>query len=389
MGGTRHVELAQRLARRGHRVTIITSQINYFSGKRLGEKRWISREREQGLEIVRCWTLNAIHRSMLWRAISMITFALVALVAALRIDKVDLVFGTSPPMFQLPTAYLAARLRRKPLIIEIRDLWPDFAVAMGVLTNAWLIALAQWAERFFYRSADWLVINSPGFHDHVVGRGAREQRLSIIPNGVDPTAFHPGERAEGVRTAWGVGERFTAVYAGAFGPANNLMTVVEAAEHLRDDDQIRLVLVGDGMERKKLADAITQRGLTNIRLAAAVPKKDVGKVLAAADCCIATLRDTVWFRTVYPNKVFDYLAAGRPVVLNIDGVIRQVVEEAGAGVYVPAADGKALAAAIRHLADDPEMARRMGAAGRDHVARRFSRDDQALALAEICESLAT
>jgi glycosyltransferase involved in cell wall biosynthesis len=164
------------------------------------------------------------------------------------------------------------------------------------------------------------------------------------------------------------------MYAGVMGPANDLGILLDAAAEL-NDPRIHVVLVGDGKARKQLEAQAQQRGLVNVTFAGPQSKNDMRAFLQVADVCVATLQNIAMFRLTYPNKVFDYLAAARPVVLAIDGVIRQVVDDARAGIFVPPGDPHAIAGAIRELANDQERGREMGRRGREYVKQRFNRRD--------------
>ncbi|HAD07674.1 MAG TPA: glycosyltransferase WbuB, partial [Anaerolineaceae bacterium] len=182
-GGTRHYEMARFLVSRGHRVTIITSPVSYLTGKsRQSRIRWVERDQpEAGITILRVYTYPALHRSFFHRVISFFSFMVSSFLVGLSVKGVDLVWGTSPPIFQGVTAWLIARLKGVRFLFEVRDLWPAFAVAAGVLRNPLLIRLSEWLERFLYRHADRLMVNSPGFIEHVSSRGARW--VELVPNG--------------------------------------------------------------------------------------------------------------------------------------------------------------------------------------------------------------
>jgi glycosyltransferase involved in cell wall biosynthesis len=298
---------------------------------------------------------------------------------------VDLVWGTTPPIFQAPTAWLLARLKGVPFLLEVRDLWPAFAVAVGVLKNKSLIRLSEGLERFLYRHADHVVVNSPGFIKHVQARGAR--KVSLVPNGANPEMFDPQSQGIAFRKKFGFEDCFVLLYAGAHGISNDLDMVLDAADQLRGAPSIRVVLVGSGKEKSRLRAEADQRGLENLNFLPPVPKTEMPEVLAGADACLAILKPIEMYKTTYPNKVFDYMAAGRPVILAIDGVIREVVEEAQAGVFVPPGDPAALADSIEMLANNPEKCRTMGMNGRKFVESRFSRDAFAQKFGLILEEL--
>jgi len=371
-GGTRHYEFARHLVAEGHRVTVIAGQVSYLTGMVVADRSFPS---EPGITIVRPFTSRSLHKSFVHRLVSYLTFMASSLVAALRVSDVDVVVGTSPPIFQGATALVVARLKRVPLVFEVRDLWPDFAIELKILKNPLLIAAARQLERLLYRSADRLLVNSPGFIQHV--RDVSGRTPTLIPNGTDASQFSPARTGERFREQWRASDRFVALYAGAHGTANNLETVLEAAQLLRDQKEILFVLVGDGKEKASLEAAARSAGLDNIRFERPQPKEAMPDVVAAADVCVATLRDIPLFRTTYPNKVFDYMAAGKPTLVAIDGVIRQVVEESDGGVFVPPGDAKALAESLSRLAADRPRCARMGANARAFVLERFDRKGQA------------
>jgi glycosyltransferase involved in cell wall biosynthesis len=308
--------------------------------------------------------------------------------AGLGVKNVDLVWGTSPPIFQGLTAWLLARLKRVPFLFEVRDLWPTFAIAVGVLNNPTLIKMSLWLERFLYRHADQVVVNSPGYVAHVSGRGA--QRVELIPNGADPQMFDPADQGASFRTANRLGDKFVVLYAGAHGMSNDLGVALEAAKMLQDtpaSSEVIVTFLGDGKEKPALQKQAAEMGLTNVLFLPPVPKAEMAASLAGANACLAILKPIEEFKTTYPNKVFDYMAAGRPVVLAIDGVIRQVVESAQCGVFAQPGDPAALAQAIRQLAANRVAARRMGLSGRAYLEQHFSRSAVAKKLAGILEDM--
>ena len=403
-GGTRHYELAQSLVRQGHQCTIIASNRSYLTGHyavagrcTVGQNRLVVAQDLDGVQVLRAYTYPSLHRSFVWRVVSFFSFMLTSVWAAHRVGPVDLVMGTSPPIFQAVSAWLVAVLRRRPFLLEIRDLWPEFAIDLGVLRNPALIALSRWLERFLYAQATHILVNSPAYRDHLVSKGVPAAKTSLIPNGVSSDLFTAkgsgekgGERnGERIRQAWGLNGKFVVTYTGALGLANDIPTILRAASHLRDQPRIHFLLVGDGKERAKLEALACQLGLPNVTFAGARPKSEIPEVLAASDACLATLKALRLFRTPYPNKVFDYMAAGRPTILAIDGVIRQVVETAGGGVFVPPGDGAALATSVRTLSQDPQRVQTMGRAARAYVVEHFDRRRQALQFAELVQRLAS
>ncbi len=385
-GGTRHHELARYLVRHGHCVTIIASPVSYLTGAPIkGRVPFVERQTpEPGITILRTYVYRAHHKSFLHRLLAFFSFMFSSFLVGLRVRDVDLVWGTSPPIFQGVTAWALARLKGAPFLFEVRDLWPYFAVAVGVLTNETVIRMSEWLERFLYRRADHLVVNSPGFLDHVRQRGARQ--VTLIPNGADTAMFDPTADGDDFRRQHGLDAGFVALYAGAHGLSNDLDVLLDAAAQLQGET-IQIVLLGDGKEKPRLQARAQAEGLTNVVFIASLSKQEMPAALAAADACIAILKPIDAYKTTYPNKVFDYMAAGKPVVLAIDGVIREVVEAAECGVFAPPGEPRRLAEALRQLAGHPERCRSMGLAGRQYVEQHFDRAALAEKLAGVMESL--
>jgi glycosyltransferase involved in cell wall biosynthesis len=388
-GGTRHFELGRALAEAGHRVTVVAGTVSYLTGELVPSFQGgctVARPLP-GMEIRRGRAYRAIHRSFVARAGSFASFMTSSFWAGLTVPRVDVVFGTSPPLLQGLSGLAVARLKRVPFVFEVRDLWPDFAIAAGVLRHRSLIAGLRRVERLLYDHADHLIVNSPGFVAHLRARGVPEAKLDVIPNGVDVAMFHPARQGSAIREGHRLGGKFVCVYAGAHGAANDLETLLGAAERLRGYPDIVFLLVGDGMERGRLIRLAREHALGNVVFVAAQPKNRMPDILAAADVCIAILQWTPMFATTYPNKVFDYMAAGRPTVLAIDGVIRNVIEAAEGGLFVPGANPDALAAAVLTYYRNPELRVRHGANARRYVTAHFDRTLQANRLKTVLESL--
>lgn len=373
-GGTRHHELARFLVEKGHRVSVIASRVSYLTGSSSPAAE--TRQESDGLKIWRAYTYQALHRSFFHRVLSFFSFMASSFWIGLQIRDVDVVWGTSPPIFQGFTAWLLAALKRAPFLFEVRDLWPAFAIQVGVLRSGLLIALSEWLERFLYRRARRVLVNSPGFISHVQARGAR--RVELVPNGADPEMFDPQTSGEPFRRANGLLGKFVVLYAGAHGMSNDLEVVLEAAAILAagqkpDAPEITLVLLGAGKEKAALQNKAQQMQLKNVVFLPPVPKVEMAGALAAADVCLAILKPIPLYATVYPNKVFDYMAAGKPVALAIDGVIRQTVETAQAGLFVQPGSPAALAQAVQYLASSPDECQAMGRRGRQYVETHFDR----------------
>jgi lipopolysaccharide/colanic/teichoic acid biosynthesis glycosyltransferase len=319
-------------------------------------------------------------------------FTLSASTATFLIEGPDVVIATSPPLVVAFPGWLAARLRarRKPLIFEVRDLWPESAVTTGVLSQNSLLTRVLYAvERWIVSAADCVNVLTPAFREDILRRGlAAPEKISFVPNGADLDLFAPDQRETDVREKFGWGDRFVVLYSGAHGKANALHQLVDAASCLQDRPDILIASVGDGPERARLEQDAARRELSNIRFYGAVPKDRMPEIINACDVGAAVLQNNPTFRSVYPNKVFDYMACGKPTLLAIDGVARNLVcDEARAGIYTSPEDGKGLADAIRTLADDPVGRAEMGRRGREWVVANASRRCLAMKYLDLMTSL--
>ncbi|MEW6240731.1 MAG: glycosyltransferase family 4 protein [Chloroflexota bacterium] len=388
-GHTRHFEMAQYLRARGHELVIVASDLNYQTGRRTVERRGLFAEQMiDGVRVLRAYIYPALHRSYFWRVVSFFSFMFSSIWTALRLKDVDLVMGTTPPIFQAASAWFVAFLRRRPLLLEVRDLWPEFGVSMGVLKNPILIALARGLEKFLYARAARILVNSPAYKDYMLGKGVPERKITFIPYGADAEMFHPNVDGSPLRRKLGVEDKFVVVYAGALGQANDIDTILRAAARLRKYDKICFVLFGDGRERPRLEEEARKQNLTNVAFAGVCPKKEMPLALAASNVCLAILQNIPAFHMTYPNKVLDYMAAGRATVLVIDGVIREVIESSGGGVFVEPGNDEMLAKTVLDLANNPQRAKQMGENARAYLVQYLDRREKLDETLNLLNSLA-
>jgi glycosyltransferase involved in cell wall biosynthesis len=379
-GGSRFNEMARLWAEAGHDVTVIAGTVNYLTGKtpELYRGRWIVQEQDGAVKVLRCHVADSYNKGYKGRTWAFVSFMLSAASAVFRIERPDVVIATSPPLTVAPVGWAAAHKFRRPVpwIFEVRDLWPESAITTGVLRANSALARCLYAlEQFAYRSATRINALTPAFKEVIVQRGlAKPEKITVISNGADLDNFRPGPRDNAVRREFGWAERTVFLYAGAHGKANSLMQLIDAGERLRDRTDILIACAGDGPEREMLQAEVRIRKLQNILFCGAQPKSRMCDFVNAADAGVALLQKNPTFRTVYPNKVFDYMACERPTLLAIDGVARKLVcDEAAAGVFAEPENPDALAAAICYLADNPAIRGEMGRRGREWVHANASR----------------
>jgi glycosyltransferase involved in cell wall biosynthesis len=387
-GHTRHFEMGQYLRGHGHELVIVASDLNYQTGQRTVTRTGLFAEQIiDGVRILRAYIYPALHRSYFWRIISFLSFMFSSVWTALTVKDVDIIMGTTPPIFQAVSAWVVALIRRRPFLLEVRDLWPEFGISMGVLKNPIVVALARWLENFLYARAAHILVNSPAYKEYMLAKGVPENRITYIPYGTDIDMFNPGVDGSSVRKKLGLENKFIVLYAGALGQANDIDTILRAAERLNLETKIRIVLFGDGKESSRLESESERMKLTNVIFAGVCPKKEMPLVIACADVCLAILQDVPMFRTTYPNKVFDYMASARATVLVIDGVVRDVIESSAGGVFVQPGDDEQLAKTILELSKDPQRVKQMGLNARAYLVEHLDRRDQLQVTLKLLESL--
>ena len=387
-GHTRHFEMARYLRKHGHELVIIASDQNYQTGQRIVKRRGLFTEQLiDGVRILRVYTYPALHQSYFLRVVSFFSFTVSSVWTALRLKGADLIMGTTPQIFQAFSAWFVSFIWRKPFLLEVRDLWPDFGISMGVIKNPVMIALARWLEKFLYARATHILVNSPAYKEYILGRGVPENKITFIPYGTDIDMFNPNVDGSSMRRKLGLEDKFAVVYAGAMGQANDIYTVLRAAKRLNTEEQIRFIFFGDGKERANLQSEAERLNLKNVIFAGVCPKKEMPLVIASSDVCLAILQDVPMFRTPYPNKVFDYMAAGRATVLVIDGVIRDVIEVSDGGVFVQPGNDEMLAKTILELSKDSQRVKQMGENARAYLVKNLDRREKMDETLQLLESL--
>ena len=389
---TRAYEMAQGLLRAGHHVTMLAEVPNHPEGVIRSDYRgkfW-ARESFDGIDVIRVWVKTAPVKTFKTRMLFYLSYMLNALLAGLLLarGRYDAIYATSPPLFVGAAALALSYLRRTPLVFEVRDLWPESAVALGELRNPRFIRWATRLEEACYRRARRIVVVTEGMRARLLERGIPAVKLALIPNGANTELFQPQPAAgQQLRADLGLEGVFLIVYAGIHGIAQGLETALYAADRLRANPRIHFLFIGEGPCKADLLALKAQLDLPNVTLLEAQPREAIPAYLSAADVALAPLRRVELFKSALPSKMFDAWACACPVVMSIDGEARTVLERAQGGRFFPPEDVAALVSAIEELAADPTACRRMGENGRQFVAAHYSRQAQARALVTLLEDL--
>lgn len=361
--------LVDELAARGHRVEVVTALPWYrdHAVEPSWRGRLVRREPTPWGSVTRVHPF-ASHdkRNLVARAVGFVAFTVLATAVAAVGRRADVVMAMSPPLTLGPAGWIAGTLRRAPLVFNVQDVYPDVAVDVGALTDARVIRLARWLERFTYRRAAAVTVLSDDLAANVAARAGGPDRVVVIPNFVDSADIQPGPRANRYRAEYGLGDRTVVMYAGNVGYSQPLGMVVEAARRLADRDDLVFVVNGGGSGLAAIEQAAA--GLPNMVFAPLQPRERLSEVLAAADIHLVVLRSGV-ARSSVPSKTYSILAAGRPVLASIDpgSEVARMIEGAGAGCVVPPGDVDAFTRALEALVDAPAQRSEMGARARRFV----------------------
>ena len=375
--GIRSYEMARRLVEQGHAVTMVCGSFGPGVTGLTDPFRWGRRRGSvDGIDVIEIDLSYSNKDGFAKRVFLFLKFAMTSIGLALR-EKYDIAFATTTPLTAGLPGLAARWLRRKPFIFEVRDLWPELPRAMGVIKNPvmlWMLSALEWSS---YRSAHRCIGLSPGIVDGIARRGVPHERIAMIPNGCDIDLFDvPAE------TAWrpeGVAESdLMAVFGGTHGPANGLSAVLDAAAQLKDRGRtdIKIVLIGDGKLKPGLVERATQEGLDNVIFHDPVPKTRLAGLFLAADLGIQSLANVpAFYYGTSPNKFFDYISAGLPVLNNYPGWLAGMIEENDCGFAVPPDDAAAFADALERAAADREALKSMGKRSLALAESHFNRRD--------------
>lgn len=336
--------------------------------------------------MVRTWLWPLPNRKAHERIRNYISFCLSASVSGLGISKPDVAIGTSPQLLVALAGWWLARWKGVPFVFEVRDLWPESLAAVGASGEGSMLHRTLGAVAgFLYRRSDHIVVVTPAFKDHLIQHwNVPAGKISIIENGVETDLFCPCDPEK----APGSEDRFVICYIGTMGMAHGLETLIAAAQHLQQTlPKAMFLLIGEGAEKERIERLAGARGLTNIRFLGQQSRERIPAYIAGSDVCLVMLKKTELFKTVIPTKLLEYMSCAKPVIVAVDGQSRQVVEEAGAGIFVEPEDSSALVKAIQRLESDPAGRRRMGAAGRTYVISKLSRERTAQTYINVLENL--
>lgn len=375
-------EIASDLQALGHEIVVVTtephSNVDTESRSKQPLKprwgKWLCESEINGVRVYHT-IMREKGARVLGRAWDYLLFHVISLAAALRLGgKWDIIFAPSPPLSIGVVAWLLGFIRKTPFVYNVQEIHPDALIDAGVLRNPVIIWLMRMLERFVYARARTVVVISPLFKETLQQKGVTAQKIEVVPNFVDVEDIMPLGKENPFSIKHSLEDKFVVLYAGNIGLSQDMNSLLDSAEALRNDSSIVFLVVGDGVAREQLEDKIKGRALENVLLLPFQPRSMVPSIYAAADVCLVTCRRKMAYTHV-PSKIYTIMAAAKPAVIGAepDSEIAAILKETGGGLLVPPEDPIALTNAILELKNDVAYAEKLGTSGRAHIVKNYSR----------------
>lgn len=380
-GGSRFNEMVKVWSNEGHQISVLAGMMHYGGNEKREEYKgkFTAKKKQGDITVWRSHVSELYNSNFIGRMWGYFSFVFSSLYTGLFKVKghYDVIIVTSPPLFVGITGYLISKLKRIPFVFEIRDLWPESAIDTGVLKNTGLIKMAYKFEKFIYRKASLINVLTPAFRKKLIEeKSVPKDKIIYIPNAADfslsDELLERFDVAKFKREEGLVG-KFIITYVGAHGVANHLQQLVEAAK-LLEDTNAHFLLIGQGMEKKKLIKLAKHLNCINISFIDPVPKSDVFKYILASDIGTSVLKNVDTFKTIYSNKTFDYMSCKKPILMAIDGVSRELVEDADAGLFVEPENPQDFAFKVRTYMDNQTLLEKQGVNGYIYAKKHFDRN---------------
>ncbi len=369
--------MARQWVEDGYQVTVITGAPSVPDGVVYPgyKNRIYQRENIDNINVIRVVTYLAPNKGTFRRILNYISFMLTAWIAGLCVSKPDIVIATSPQFFCGWAGILVSKLRRRPFILEIRDIWPESIVAVGAMTNQRIIHFLEWLERWMYRLAHHIVAVGEGYREQLLAKGVDAQKITVIPNGINADEYIPQKSGGELRRRYGLNGEFVCAYLGTIGMAAKLEIVLDAARRLKDNciPHIKFMLIGDGAERERLQRQAAEEGLENVIFTGRQDKRLIPEFLASVDACLVHLKKTDLFKSVLPSKIFEAAAMQKPIIMGVEGCAADLIRRSGAGICIEPENHAALCDAVLSLSSNPDLARQYGQQGRSYILSHFDR----------------
>lgn len=368
-------ELAESLVKRGHKVSVVTRMPRYNVAEGTDLRSLPRKENMSGIEVYRHQTPPLARNIPIIRGLEHFLLGFIFFFGGMKIKDFDLVVVYSPPLPLGISGYWLGRMRKRPVVVNIQDLYPQTVIDLGLLKNKLLIKISRIMESFIYRKSNFITVHSQGNREFVIKNGARPGSTAVVHNWVNTELIKPGDKINAFSQKYDLSDKFVVSFAGVMGFAQGLEVVVEAAKMLKDKSDIQFVFVGDGIKKTELQKIAEKNQLKNVLFIPTQPLSVYPQILHASEICLVTLRKDL-ATPVVPGKLLSIMAAGRPVVasLPLAGDTPKIIERYDCGISVEPGNPAELAKAIIKLYNDKTLREKMGENGRKAAENVFSRE---------------
>ena len=389
----RTFEHCREWVKAGHTVTVVTCVPNFPSGKvHKGYKNKIYQtEIIDRIQVIRVWSYIAKNEGFVKRIIDYLSFMIMSILACLFVRRIDIVIGTSPQFFTAISAFVTAKIKRKPFVFELRDIWPASIKAVGVLKKNSFIIMLEKLELFLYRKADLIISVTHSFKNTLAGRGIDPSKICIITNGVNTDEFKPRHKDIDIVKELDLKGKLVVGYIGTLGLAHSLETVLQAAniiQKIHKPKDIVFVLVGDGAKKETLKSCASKFKLDNVIFVDTVSRAEVGRYWSVLDLALIHLKKDELFTQVIPSKMFEAMAMGVPLLHGVEGESAQIVEQHQIGICFEPENEEMLANSILSLRADTTLVQKLSSNGKKATAA-YERKNLASQMEEQLSNLIT
>ena len=383
---TRTMEHCKEWVKAGHEVTVITCQPNYPIGKVYDGYRnsWKTKEVINGITVIRVWTYITSNKGFAKRILDYISYSITSFLAGLFL-KCDIIVATSPQFFTALSGRTLHFFKRKPGVMEVRDLWPDSIKSVGAMNDGIVMRYFSKEELWCYRSAKKIVVVTDTFKSVIADKGIPEDKIHVIKNGSDTSLFFPRAKSPELVKKYGLEGKRVLGYVGTIGMAHKIDFLIDCVKGL---PEYKLMILGEGAEKETLQKKVKDEGVENVFFVDAVPKEKVGDYIALQDIALVNLRRDPLFTTVLPSKIFETAAMQIPILLGVDGEARRLVEGYNAGLFYEPEDKKDFLEKLDLLANNTSVYEACKAGG-EKLAKDFDRKELAGKMLKVIEEAVT
>ena len=358
----RTFEHARQWVASGHRVTIITCAPNFPDGQLFEgyKNRWFQTEQMGGITVIRVWSFMTRNAGFVLRLLDFFSFMVSGFLGGLRVRDADIIIGTSPQFFTVCAAYCLAKVKQRPFVFEMRDIWPESLQAVGMSNAGLSVRLAAPLADYLYRRADHLIVVTHSFKAYLQDRGVSGERVTVIPNGVDPDMFFPIPADISLQQELQLEDKFVVGYLGTHGLAHGLESVVKAARLAGQTDDltaVHFITVGAGAQFDRIKEFALD--LDNFTMIGQVSRADILRYWSLLDASLIHLKASPLFESVIPSKMFEAMAMGVPLLHGVGGESADIVRTSRSGICFAAEQPEALLSAIRQISTDKDAYQQM------------------------------